>query len=105
MEFLNDVLAFFRAGFDQVNGVQGLIIAFVAALILPSWRRLPMFTLGATIIHVLVDSLLPVVSRGAPLLLPDILEYPFWRYVAVLLAGYLVVIAVFMLVRQLLLKR
>jgi len=48
---------------------------------------------------------MPVVTRGAPLLLPDILEFPFWRYVAVLLAGYLVVIAVLMLVRRLLLKR
>lgn len=61
--------------------------------------------MGATVVHVLVDVLMPVVTRGAPLLLPDILEFPFWRYVAVLLAGYLVVIAVLMLVRRLLLKR
>jgi|GEM_PF-3910662 hypothetical protein len=38
MDFLNQVHAFFLAGFDQVNGVQGLIIAVVAALIVPNWR-------------------------------------------------------------------
>lgn len=105
MDIVNDVLAFFQAGFDRVNGVQGLIIALVAALLLPGWRRLPAFTLGATVVHVLVDVLTPVIARGAPLLLPDILELPFWRYVAVLLAGYLVVIAVLMLIRKVLLKR
>jgi hypothetical protein len=105
MDILNDILVFFQSGFDRVNAVQGLIIALVAALIMPGWRRLPMFTVGATVVHVLVDALAPVITRGAPLLLPDVLELPFWRYVASLLAGYLVVLALLTLVRRLLLKR
>lgn len=105
MDIVYAVLDFFRAGFDQINEVQGVIIALVAALILPAWRRLPVFTLGATVVHVLADVLTPVVARGAPLLFPDILELNFWRYVAALLAGYLVAIAALMLVRKLLLKR
>jgi len=105
MDILNEILFFFQAGFDRVNAVQGLVIALVAALIMPDWRRLPAFTLGAAVVHVLVDVLTPVIARGAPLLLPDVLETPFWRYVASLLAGYLVVLALLMLVRKLLLKR
>ncbi|MEQ8405820.1 MAG: hypothetical protein RKE49_12040 [Oceanicaulis sp.] len=105
MDILSDILAFFQYGFDRVNAVQGLIIALVAALIMPGWRRIPVFTVGATVIHVLVDTLAPVITSGAPLLLPDVLESPFWRYVASLLAGYLVVLAVFMLARRLVLKR
>lgn len=105
MEFLNEVGAFFQAGFDQINGVQGVIIALVAALVMPDWRRLPAFTLGAAVVHVLVDLLLPVIADGAALRFPDIVELDFWRYVAVLLAGYLVALAALMLVRKLLLKR
>ena len=66
------VLAFFRQGFPSlVNGVQGLIIALVAALLLPSMGRLPVFVVGATLVHIVVDALLPVLARGAPLRLPD----------------------------------
>ena len=65
MELLETILEFARAGFDQVNAVQGLIIALVAALLLPSWRRLPIFAVGAAAVHVAVDVLLPVVTAGA----------------------------------------
>ncbi len=105
MDILNDALALAREGFDQVNAVQGLIIALVAALILPSWRRLPMVVVGAALVHVVVDTLLPVLSGGAALRLPEFLELSFWRYVATLLVGYLVVIAVFALIKRLVLKR
>ncbi|MFW5660623.1 MAG: hypothetical protein ACOC05_04475 [Oceanicaulis sp.] len=105
MDILQQVLDFFQAGFDRVNAVQGLIIALVAALLLPDWRRLPAFTMGAAVVHVLVDTLLPVIASGAALRLPDVLEAWFWRYVVSLLAGYLVVIALLMVVRKLILKR
>ncbi|XBQ15971.1 MAG: hypothetical protein ABL308_13565 [Oceanicaulis sp.] len=105
MDFLYQVLDFFQAGFDRVNAVQGLIIALVAAFLMPDWKRLFAFTLGATVVHVLVDTLLPVVASGAALQLPDVLEGWFWRYVASLLAGYLVVIALLMIVRKLIFKR
>ena len=105
MDLVNDVIGFFQAGFDQINEVQGVIIALIAALIMPDWRRLPVFTLGAAVVHVLVDLLLPVITGGAALLFPDILELSFWRYVLALLAGYLVALSALMLVRKLLLRR
>ncbi|WBQ09039.1 hypothetical protein L2D01_09045 [Hyphomonadaceae bacterium ML37] len=105
MEFLQQVLDFFRAGFDQVNAVQGLIIALVAAILLPSLGRLPMFVVGAALVHVVVDALLPVLSGGAAILLPPVLEQSFWRYVATLLAGYLIVILILGLIKRVVLRR
>jgi hypothetical protein len=104
MEFLQDVLDFFRAGFNQVNAVQGLIIALIAAVLLPSLARLPMFVVGATLVHVVVDALRPALS-GGPLQLPQVLEQPFWEKVATLLAGYLIVILILGLIKRLLLRR
>jgi hydrogenase-4 membrane subunit HyfE len=105
MDIINQILEFMRAGFDQVNAVQGLIIAAIAAFLLPSWNRLAMFVVGAAIVHVLVDVLLPVISQGAAFRLPDFLEMPFWRDAAFLLVGYLIVIAVFFFLKKLLLRR
>ncbi|MGY6531099.1 hypothetical protein [Glycocaulis sp.] len=105
MDTLAPVLDFFRQGFSTVNGVQGLIIALVAALLLPSMGRLPVFVVGATLVHIVVDALLPVLARGAPLRLPDVMGLPFWRYVAVLLAGYLIVILILALIKRVVLRR
>jgi hypothetical protein len=105
MDIVEQVLDFMRAGFDSVNAVQGLIIAFVAALIMPGWNRLLVFTVAATVVHIITDVLLPVVSAGAALRLPPILEVPFWREVGFLLVGYLIIIALLFLVRRVILKR
>lgn len=105
MDIVEQVLDFMRAGFDSVNAVQGLIIAFVAALIMPGWNRLLVFTVAATVVHVITDVLLPVVSGGAALRLPPVLEGPFWREVGFLLVGYLIIIALLFLVRRVILKR
>jgi hypothetical protein len=105
MEFVQDVLDFFRTGFNQVNAVQGLIIALIAAVLLPSLARLPMFVVGAALVHIIVDTLLPVLSGGAAIQLPQVLELSFWRYAATLLAGYLIVILILGLIKRLLLRR
>ena len=99
MDILDALLGFARDGFDQVNAVQGLIIALVAALLLPSWRRLPVFVIGAA------DLLLPVVAAGASQRLPDVLEFYFWRYVATLLIGYLIIIAIIMVIKRIITRR
>jgi len=105
MDIVDQVLDFMRAGFDSVNAVQGLIIAVVAALTMPGWNRLLVFSVAATVVHIITDVLLPVVSGGAALQLPQILEVPFWREVGFLLVGYLIIIALLFLVRRVILKR
>lgn len=105
MDILNDVLAFMRAGFNEVNAVQGLLIAVVAALLLPDWKRFPVFVFGAAIVHLLVDVIAPVIVNGAALRLPPLLHLEYWRYGAALLVGYAVVIAIFTLIKRLLFRR
>ena len=105
MDILNDVLDFMRAGFNQINAVQGLLIALVAAFVLPDLKRLPVIVLGATVIHLAVDVLIPVIANGAALRLPPLLEGAYWRYAAVVLVGYLVVISIFAILKRLVLKR
>lgn len=98
------ILEYTRTGFDEVNAVQGLLIAAVATLLMPSWKRLIVFTIGAVIAHVLVDTLLPVLQNDADLLLPPVLEGSFWRYVFILFVGYLVVITILGVIKKLLLR-
>lgn len=105
MDIINAALEFARSGFDQVNAVQGLLIALIAAVLLPSWRRLPMVAVAAAAVHVGVDLILPVLAQGADFRLPQFLELPFWRYVATLLIGYLVIIAVFHVIKRLVLRK
>jgi hypothetical protein len=95
MHIVNEILAFFREGFHHVNAIQGLIIALVAAIIMPRWRRLLPTAFIATVVHILADMLVPVIARHAAFHLPDFLSLGFWRFVATLFLGYIVVIAVF----------
>lgn len=105
MDILNDVLAFMRAGFNEINAVQGLVIALVAALMLSTLKRLVMVIIAATLVHLGVDLLLPVLTEGQGLRLPPVLEGWYWRYATVLLVGYLVVISIFAFIKRLLFRR
>ncbi len=105
MDILNEILAFLRAGFNEINAVQGLLIALVAAIVLPDLKRLPVIVLAATVIHLAVDVLIPVIANGAALRLPPVLEGHYWRYAAVVLVGYLVVISIFAILKRIFFKR
>ena len=105
MDVLNQILDVIREGFYEVNAVQGLIIALVAVVMIPGWNRLFYFAIGATLVHILVDILLPVVASGAAFRLPPFVEVSFWRDVGVLFIGYLVVIAILLLIKNILFRR
>ena len=77
--FLNVILAFFREGFNNVNAVEGLVIALVAAIIAPAWDRIWAVALGATVVHLIADVLIPVIARHAAFHLPPLMEFSFWR--------------------------
>lgn len=99
--FLHDVLAFVREGFSQVNAVEGLVIALVATLLASAWNRIWSVALGATIVHLIANALIPVIANHSAFRLPAIMEMPYWRTALTLFAGYLVVIAVFMFIKRL----
>ena len=56
--------------------------------------------LGATIVHILADILVPMVARHAGFHLPDLVSLGFWRFVLTLFLGYVIVIAVFYLMKR-----
>ena len=99
------VLDYAREGFDQVNAVQGLIIALIASITLPDWRRLPAFSFGAAVVHIIIDVMLPVLANGSAFQLPDLLHSYFWIDFAILIVGYLIVITVLVLIRKIILRR
>jgi hypothetical protein len=103
-QMLNSIWDFFREGFDHVNAVEGLVIALVAALLVPAWHRLWAVALGATVVNLIVDTLIPVVAYHQTFHLPPLMEASYWRLALVLFVGYLVVIGVFFFIKRLFLK-
>lgn len=89
-----------QGGFDGVNQVMGLLIAVIAALLMPAWSRLWATALGAALVHVAIGVIRPVLDGGA-LVLPDLLTLTFWMGVLALFLGYAIVIAVFFLIKSL----
>ena len=100
MDYFHQFLGYVREGFSHVNAIQGLIIALFAAFVMPRWSRLWFIALGATVIHVLADMILPVIVNHAEFQLPQIVEEPFWHYVIALYLGYLVAVAFFFFVKK-----
>ncbi len=98
--FLNVILDFLREGFNNVNAVEGLVIALVAAIIAPAWDRIWAVALGATLVHLIADVLIPVIASHASFLLPQIMEYEYWRTALSLYVGYLIVISVLMFIKR-----
>ena len=103
--YLHEIIDFFRQGFHEgfahVNAVLGLIIALVAAYMLHSWKRLWAIALGATVIHLISEVMLPVlVNRSRFELPPNLIDLSYWRSAAALYLGYLVVIGVFFFIKR-----
>ena len=98
---LGGVFNLTQAGFDGVNQVMGLVIAAIAALIMPSWSRLWSTALGAALVHHLINAVRPMLDGGA-FALPPLLTLSFWMVTLALFLGYAVVIAVFFFIKTLL---
>ncbi|RYG12083.1 MAG: hypothetical protein EON96_14295 [Caulobacteraceae bacterium] len=98
--FLSGLFGLAQGGFDGVNQVMGLIIAVIAALLMPAWNRLWSSALGAAFVHILIGLLRPVLDGGS-LALPPLLTLGFWMTVVALFLGYAIVIAVFFLIKSL----
>ena len=97
---LGGVFGLAQGGFDGVNQVMGLLIAVIAALLMPAWNRLWATALGAALVHIAIGVLRPVLDGGA-FVLPDLLTLTFWMGVLALFLGYAIVIGVFFLIKSL----
>ena len=98
--FLGGVFGLAQGGFDGVNQVMGLLIAVIAALLMPAWGRLWATALGAALVHEAIRVIRPVLDGGV-FVLPDLLSLGFWMMLLALFLGYAIVIAVFFLIKSL----
>lgn len=100
----NDLMAYLDVGFAQVNVVQGLLIAVIAAFMMYAWSSVFVVAAGATVVHVLVDALLPVLNNSGEFRLPPLVEGDYWRYLLALYLGYIVAISVFYVIKRVLMN-
>lgn len=98
--FFTGVFALAQGGFDGVNQIMGLLIALIAAILMSGWKRLWAMALGATLVHIIIGVLRPALD-GGEIRLPDVLTMPFWMMALALFLGYVVVIAIFFLIKSL----
>jgi len=103
-DVLNNTLAWAQQGFDNVNSIQGLIIALIAAILMPRYKRILVFAIGATLVHEAINIGRRVLA-DAPNPLPDYLDPDVLKLVAVRFIGYLIAISLIYLVRRLFFKR
>jgi len=103
MGYINAAIEAMQDGFLRINQPQGLIIALIAALLMPGWRQWPIFALLATAVHLAVDHLPQVLGTGR---LPDnLIQESFWTDALGYFIGYLIIIGVFFFVKSLVSKR
>jgi hypothetical protein len=95
------LFALAQGGFDGVNQVVGLIIALIAALVMPAWRSLWGTAVAAVIVDRLVVMLRPALDEGQ-IALPDIMTASFWMTAFALFLGYAIVIAIFFFLKTIL---
>jgi uncharacterized protein YacL len=103
--YLHEIVEFFRdglrEGFAHINAALGLIIGLVAAYMLHSWKKIWQMALGATVIHLVAEIMIPVLANQSRFELPpNLMEVSYWRTAIALYLGYLVVIAVFFFLKQ-----
>lgn len=90
-----------QGGFDGVNQITGLLVALVATFLMTSWRGLWATAAGATVVHIAIGVLAPMLD-GAAFALPALLTGAFWMTAFALFLGYAIVIAVFFFIKSLL---
>ncbi|WP_425411060.1 hypothetical protein [Hyphococcus sp.] len=102
--FFAELLDWAREGYEQINALQGLIIALYATSKMAYWSRVFVVAVSASIVHAIADFLLPAIVNDTAPNLPPILEGDYWKYLAVLYLGYVVLITLFYTVRRTLMK-
>lgn len=99
-QLIADGMNFLRTGFNEVNAVQGLLIALIATVLMSSYKQIFAYAFGAALIHVVMDVMLPVLARGGTFRLPPLLEPAYWQYVATLFVGFLIIILLFFFLKR-----
>lgn len=115
MEFVNQIWAYVAPVWDWLYagyamhgaaswtmfGIQAGVIALVMALLMQSYSAILIFTVVGTIVHVVVDQVLPMVREGASFAMPPFTAMDYWQYVAFLAVFYFVAITVLGMIKGL----
>ena len=106
MEYVDQAISYLRDGFANINNPKGLLIALAATLFMGSWRQWLPVALVATVIHIVIERLAPVLAggHGSVTLPPDLMQESFWTRAGVLFLGYLIIIAVFFFLKSMLFR-
>lgn len=106
MEYVDQTVAWLRDGFANINNPKGLLIALAAVIFMGSWKQWLPIAAVATIVHVIIEVLSPVLSGGGGdvRLPPDLMQESFWTRALVLFLGYLIITGVFFLIKSMLFK-
>jgi hypothetical protein len=106
MELVDQAVAYLRDGFGTINNPKGLLIALAATIFMGSWRQWIPVALVATVIHIAIERLAPVLAGGGgQVTLPPLMEESFWTQVLVLFLGYLIIIGVFFLLKGMVFRK
>jgi len=102
--YFDNTLSFLNAGYGQVNGPQGLLIALLAVVLMTRWGQLLPITLGATVTYAIVEAIKPIVN-GGNIALPPVTDPNYLGTLASLYIGLLIIIAMFFAVKKVLFMR
>jgi hypothetical protein len=107
MELVDQAVAYLRDGFGTINNPKGLLIALAAVIFMGSWRQWIPIALVATIIHIAIEILAPVLAGGGGqvTLPPDLMQESFWTRALVLFLGYMVITGIFFLIKSMLFRK
>ncbi|WP_270374818.1 hypothetical protein [Marinicauda sp. Alg238-R41] len=85
-------------------GIQAGVIALVMALVMQAYGAILIFTIVGTVVHVVVDRVLPMVREGESFVMPEVTNTGFWQYVAFLAIFYLVAITILSMIKALIFR-
>ncbi len=106
MEYVDLAVEYLRAGFADINNPKGLLIALIATIFLGSWRQWIPVSLVATVVHIAIGQLAPVLSGGGgEVRLPELMSEGFWTEFLVLFLGYMVIIGIFFVLKGMIFRR
>lgn len=100
MAFVRPAYNFVHEGFADVKSqVMALVIALLAAILMTAWGRLLFVALGATVVHILINAVMPMAQGGA-FTMPDVMAGTFWSATLGTYVGYLILIAIFFFLKH-----
>ncbi|MBI3677709.1 MAG: hypothetical protein HY243_13960 [Proteobacteria bacterium] len=96
MHYLNEIWDLLKHGFVEINAILGLLVALYFVYRMSKWKDLWKVALGATLIYVIAQVMVPMIDHNAPFHLPPLVEAAFfWNLVALFLGFTLVLAALF----------